>query len=55
MKTFKLKIDWETEIKAEDEQDAYDKFWENQALDIQQDLETFITDILEIKEQACLK
>ena len=49
MKKYKLKIDWESdEIEAENEEQAYEKFWDVYAFDIQQDLEVFITDRLNI-------
>jgi len=51
MGRYRLKINWESdEIEANNEEEAYEKFWEHYVLDIQQDLEVFITDRLEINK-----
>ena len=49
MKMFKLKINWETKIQAETEEEAYETFWENIESN-NETAETFLTDKIEIEE-----
>lgn len=50
MPTYKIKINYETEIEALDEQEAIKDFWQNTIYDTQTDEATFINDNLTIKE-----
>ena len=49
MKTYKIKINIEREIDAENEQQALEKFWQNETYE-QHDLENLIDENLEVEE-----
>ena len=50
MKNYKITLDYETELKAEDKEDAINKFMENIENEIQQTYMTFIFDNTKAKE-----
>lgn len=49
MKKYKIKISYEDEIEAENEQDALKRFWEEKN-DIQTNVDNFIDDITSVEE-----